>query len=57
MATEDVIHRQGRGEMKYEVLQEIKHIEDQIHITDYVDVVKSSQLILIKRILKNLEKL
>ena len=57
MAAEDVIHRQGRGEMKYEVLQELKYIEDQVHMTNYVDVVKSSKLILIKKILKKLEKL
>lgn len=54
---EDVIHRQGRGEMKYEVFQELKKLKKEIAIEGIPDKIKRRMTSLITIIEKRIQKL
>lgn len=57
MVGEDVIHRQGRGEMKYEVFQELKKLKKEIAIERIPDKTKRRMTSLIVIIEKRIQKL
>lgn len=54
---EDVIHRQGRGEMKYEVFQELDKLKREIAIEKIPEHTKRRMRSLITIIEKRIEKL
>lgn len=54
---EDVIHRQGRGEMKYEVFQELEKLKREIAIEGIPDKIKRRMTSLITIIEKRIQKL
>lgn len=54
---EDVIHRQGRGEMKYEVFQELGKLKKEIAIEKIPEHTKRRMRSLITIIEKRIEKL
>lgn len=57
MVGEDVIHRQGRGEMKYEVFQELKKLKKEIAIERIPDKTKRRMTSLIVIVEKRIQKL
>ena len=59
MVTEeqDVIHRQGRGEMKYEVLKELEELDKEIGLTPMNNMNKRSLRSFITILKRRLEKL
>tara|TARA_R100000908_G_C3750440_1_gene145075 strand:+ start:1645 stop:1824 length:180 start_codon:yes stop_codon:yes gene_type:complete len=59
MVTEeqDVIHRQGRGEMKYEVLKELQKLDKEVALTPMSNINKRSLRSFITILKRRLEKL
>ena len=57
MVGEDVIHRQGRGEMKYEIFQELEKLKREIAIEGIPNKIKRRMTSLIVIIEKRIQKL